>query len=589
MNIPEEIKLVKNILNNRINDINNLYNIECNNSLNHYDYYLKKKKITMFIKKKINCFQNDKNVNCKNIINFSKDKDFIYYFSIFNNFDDIYLLYLYDSNQLELYQSNEYYKIVNFFNTKYLDIYQNICKNFEDEDEEIKKNLFNYFSDILGISENDRYSTKKIIEKLDIYLEEYKKNNNLLKRKNKELENYSNNILEKNKELENLIRQHEYINNKIIEKQNLLKKYKFDLDAKELDKINKKLSKNLVNEITQNEIIENNKKELKKKIVSTENKIISLKNEFKLQKINKEITSKYNKINLFEKKKKINNTEKYNTIIEDLYNEVELLKLDKDIESKIFRNKIIEKKQELRVYELELIDINKKLEKKKDNFIKDISDQCKSIQNDIEVVTKDIFELTHQYSSIEEQIDKLKKKKENLKRKYKRHEEKINIDNINFEQKYSDNIKIKSQVTDYLGLLEKREKKIKNIFSLKNVSNIDNLLKKYFIKSNLSEEMDKVFLWKLNINIQIKIYELDSYKNVVEDLTYIINKILFEKKYIFFVKNDSKIDILSKSIQNIKSLDYEKKNLFQIKKQIIDLEKDFNTFNKYFLFNNLWD
>ena len=589
MNIPEEIKLVKNILNNRINDINNLYNIECNNSLNHYDYYLKKKKITMFIKKKINCFQNDKNVNCKNIINFSKDKDFIYYFSIFNNFDDIYLLYLYDSNQLELYQSNEYYKIVNFFNTKYLDIYQNICKNFEDEDEEIKKNLFNYFSDILGISENDRYSTKKIIEKLDIYLEEYKKNNNLLKRKNKELENYSNNILEKNKELENLIRQHEYINNKIIEKQNLLKKYKFDLDAKELDKINKKLSKNLVNEITQNEIIENNKKELKKKIVSTENKIISLKNEFKLQKINKEITSKYNKINLFEKKKKINNTEKYNTIIEDLYNEVELLKLDKDIESKIFRNKIIEKKQELRVYELELIDINKKLEKKKDNFIKDISDQCKSIQNDIEVVTKDIFELTHQYSSIEEQIDKLKKKKENLKRKYKRHEEKINIDNINFEQKYSDNIKIKSQVTDYLGLLEKREKKIKNIFSLKNVSNIDNLLEKYFIKSNLSEEMDKVFLWKLNINIQIKIYELDSYKNVVEDLTYIINKILFEKKYIFFVKNDSKIDILSKSIQNIKNLDYEKKNLFQIKKQIIDLEKDFNTFNKYFLFNNLWD
>jgi len=289
------------------------------------------------------------------------------------------------------------------------------------------------------------------------------------------------------------------------------------------------------------------------------------------------------------KKKKINNTEKYNTIIEDLYNEVELLKLDKDIESKIFRNKIIEKKQELRVYELELIDINKKLEKKKDNFIKDISDQCKSIQNDIEVVTKDIFELTHQYSSIEEQIDKLKKKKENLKRKYKRHEEKINIDNINFEQKYSDNIKIKSQVTDYLGLLEKREKKIKNIFSLKNVSNIDNLLEKYFIKSNLSEEMDKVFLWKLNINIQIKIYELDSYKNVVEDLTYIINKILFEKKYIFFVKNDSKIDILSKSIQNIKNLDYEKKNLFQIKKQIIDLEKDFNTFNKYFLFNNLWD
>ena len=94
----------------------------------------------MFIKKKVNCLKNNKNVNCENIINFSKDKDYIYYYSIFNDFNDIYLVYLYESNQLEFYKTDEYHEIVNFFNTKYLDIYQNICKNFEDEDE--KKKIF---------------------------------------------------------------------------------------------------------------------------------------------------------------------------------------------------------------------------------------------------------------------------------------------------------------------------------------------------------------------------------------------------------------------------------------------------------------
>ena len=95
--------------------------------------------------------------------------------------------------------------------------------------------------------------------------------------------------------------------------------------------------------------------------------------------------------------------------------------------------------------------------------------------------------------------------------------------------------------------------------------------------------MDKIFLWKLNINIQIKIYEFDENKNVVEDLSSLINKILFEKNLQFFVKNDSKIDILEKSVKNIKSLEHEKKKIFEIKKSISDIENDFNLSNEYFL------
>ena len=63
-------------------------------------------------------------------------------------------------------------------------------------------------------------------------------------------------------------------------------------------------------------------------------------------------------------KKRVSNTEKYDTIIEELNNEIESMELDKNIDTKILQNKIRDNKEQLILLEYNLIKLNKKLEKK---------------------------------------------------------------------------------------------------------------------------------------------------------------------------------------------------------------------------------
>ena len=58
---------------------------------------------------------------------------------------------------------------------------------------------------------------------------------------------------------------------------------------------------------------------------------------------------------------------------------------------------------------------------------------------------------------------------------------------------------------EYLNLINIKKKKINNLIKLKNFRQLESVIKELLDTSKYGEEINNILLWKINIDIQIKI------------------------------------------------------------------------------------
>ena len=127
------------ILTNKIQDQYDDFNLQLKK-------YKRKKILIKKIKKLVdNFYDYNKYIDYEYIINFSESKNFIYYFSIFNNFHDICLLILYEDNELNLYENHVFKEKVKYFNEEYDRVLNLTLKKFYHDTLEEKKRIIFYF------------------------------------------------------------------------------------------------------------------------------------------------------------------------------------------------------------------------------------------------------------------------------------------------------------------------------------------------------------------------------------------------------------------------------------------------------------
>ena len=105
----------------------------------------------------------------QSVIDFSENENFLFYFSIFNNFEDSYLIFLYETDNLHIFKSEYYYEIINFMKKEYIRVFDIICKYYFDENHNLEILLkFHELSKKLDIPNEKFMDEIFILEKKNI-------------------------------------------------------------------------------------------------------------------------------------------------------------------------------------------------------------------------------------------------------------------------------------------------------------------------------------------------------------------------------------------------------------------------------------
>ena len=172
MNLHYKINFLRN---NILRDKNNLDN-ELKTEFNKLNIFFKKKNedknLVNSLNSSITEFYNNLYVEkVENLTDLEKNKPFIYYFSIFSSFEMIGLLYLYQNNQLEEYDKDNFKELILFYENEFSRILNVFVKELRNNDLIERETLFNSFKSFLDIP----FNSKEDIELIEMNLKNKKK------------------------------------------------------------------------------------------------------------------------------------------------------------------------------------------------------------------------------------------------------------------------------------------------------------------------------------------------------------------------------------------------------------------------------
>lgn len=481
----------------------------------------------------------------KIILDIQDNKNFIYYFSIFYDFDTIGLFFLYQNNLIKKYNDEKFKEIIIFFENEYNKIFELFMKDIDNENFKEREKLFTLFKDFLDIPANSK-EDKELIKL---------------------------NLINKRKHIEEIIfKDNSYIDIKIIEDKLIIEEgklteinneligiketYNDTLTMKEdVDKNIQKMKKNLKIKRLNINIQEEKKKyeQLQKQkgdIVSDIN--IKSSNLEKERKALINLESKNNLVSILNERNdlnvkmdKIGNIPVFKEKLIQLNNKIDSIKENNDIEIILIKNRIEKYEKEILSLNnnLEMInkDLKKMIEKKKINCERNTNLEDEELM--LSQYLKNLMsEIRNKYSEIKKQQSIIDQLDQSLKKKkiiYLKKNKKLYMD-------YERVKNINEKVNEYFKLIEEKEEESKETIRKINYNSIDEKLEKIFtgVNDKYYNELNNIFKWKLNINIQIKMFESCQirYKDIVNSLNYKLYDIL---------KSQDKIIILTK--QNIEN------------------------------------
>ena len=491
------------------------------------------------LKSKVDVFYKDLDVKISNNkINLKLDKEIIFYFSIFNNFEYIILLYLYINNNFNLAYTAKFNNILNYFEYNFSKIKKNIITLFLEFTNKNDKCLFYEITKYLDIPTLKKKDIKTIKNKFEEYENSIKKkiktekNSDPLKnieKKNaiiEEISSLNNNIDLIKEDIEAI---NEYCDKKNLIINDLKKKI---TDQRITEDFEKRITKYNFDKKVYNELKE--KKELL---------IERLKSyQIKLENIDesKGIKPKLKKKREIEKKIEIlGEKPKLVILLNDVISEINLLNNRNSIDKEIINNNIEKINSDLYIINSKLSTEDNILEKKDNTSKKNLQLEIKEYDLKIEEkknLERNLGKYNYKYVKL---VNSLK----DIENKNKKNTIKLISENRNYINELSILEKLGKDVDRYIEYLISIEREKEELLKIIEYDNLKNIIKKETSNLEIKEEIFKdlldIFRWKMNIDIQIEVYLYMGFSknNIINGINFEVNKYLKTKQKILFNNN----------------------------------------------------
>ena len=526
--LEEDSNLLFSRLNEEKSKLKDIIKLNVESSINIYN-----------LKNKVDIFYKDLDVEfIDNKINIELDKEFIFYFSIFNNFEYIILLHLYLNNNFNLAYTKKFDDILKYFEYNFRKIKKNIITSFFKFDNLDDKLLFQEISQYLNISSLKKKDIKIITSKFEEYrdgiIKKFK-----LKKNSESLKNF-----EQKKNI--LIEEMSTLNNNIF----LVKK-----DIGEIDKYCTKIKQNinyLKREKTDQRITEDFEKKITKynfdkKVYDELKEKKELLNErlksyrIKLENINdsKEIKPILKKKREIKKKIEIlGEKPKLVKLLNELILEINLINDRNSVDREIINNNIEQINSDLNIINSKLITEDKVYEKEDTNLIKNLQlefDEYKLKEEEKKKLERRLNKYNNDYVKI---VASLK----DIENKSKKTTIKILSENRNYINELRELEKLEKNVDTYIKYLISIEKRKDDLLKIIEYNNLKSIIKNETSNlkiEDLFKDLLEIFRWKMNIETQIEAYlYLGFSKNdILNGINFEINNYLKTKKKILFNNN----------------------------------------------------
>jgi hypothetical protein len=491
------------------------------------------------LKNKVDGFYKDLDVKISNNkINLKLDKEIIFYFSIFNNFEYIILLYLYINNNFNLAYTAKFNNILNYFEYNFSKIKKNIITLFLKFTNKNDKCLFYEITKYLDIPTLKKKDIKTIKNKFEEYENSIKKkiktekNSDPLKnieKKNaiiEEISSLNNNIDLIKEDIEAI---NEYCDKKNLIINDLKKKI---TDQRITEDFEKRITKYNFDKKVYNELKE--KKELL---------IERLKSyQIKLENIDesKGIKPKLKKKREIEKKIEIlGEKPKLVILLNGVISEINLLNNRNSIDKEIINNNIEKINSDLYIINSKLSTEDNILEKKDNTSKKKLQLEIKEYdlkKEEKKNLERNLGKYNYKYVKL---VNSLK----DIENKNKKNTIKLISENRNYINELIILEKLRKDVDRYIEYLISIEREKEELLKIIEYDNLKNIIKKETSNLEIKEEIFKdlldIFRWKMNIDIQIEVYLYMGFSknNIINGINFEVNKYLKTKQKILFNNN----------------------------------------------------